>query len=87
MPSAGVDQLFFLNSNVRAEIYHKILENFMFPSADKLCGDADFIFQNSQCFFDRSIGVPDWAGQKLLSTVKNTTRDTQAKNARAKDRY
>ncbi len=35
----------FLKSTVNAAIYQEILEHFMLASADKLYGDADFIFQ------------------------------------------
>ncbi len=45
MSSAGVAPLCFLKSTVNAAIYQEILEHFMLPSADKLYGDADFIFQ------------------------------------------
>ncbi len=45
MSSAGVSPLCFLKSTVNAAIYQDILEHFMLPSADKLYGDADFIFQ------------------------------------------
>ncbi len=45
MSSAGVDPLCFLKSTVNTAIYQEILEHFMLPSADKLYGDADFIFQ------------------------------------------
>ncbi len=45
MSSAGVDPLCFLKSTVNADIYQEILEHFMLPSADKLYGDAAFIFQ------------------------------------------
>ncbi len=45
MSSAGVGPLCFLKSTVNADIYQEILEHFMLPSADKLYGDADFIFQ------------------------------------------
>ncbi len=41
MSSDGVGPLCFLKSTVNQEI----LEHFMLPSADKLYGDADFIFQ------------------------------------------
>ncbi len=41
MSSAGVGPLCFLKSTVNAAIY----QHFMLPSADKLYGDADFIFQ------------------------------------------
>ncbi len=45
MSSAGVVPLCFLKSTVNAAIYQEILEHFMLPSADKLYGDADLIFQ------------------------------------------
>ncbi len=45
MSSAGVGPLCFLKSTVNAAIYQEILEHIMLPSADKLYGDADFIFQ------------------------------------------
>ncbi len=45
MSSAGVGPLCFLKSTVNSAIYQEILEHFMLPSADKLYGDADFIFQ------------------------------------------
>ncbi len=35
----------FSKSTVNAAIYQEILEHFMLPSADKLYGDDDFIFQ------------------------------------------
>ncbi len=43
--SAGVGPLCFIKSKVNAAIYQEILEHFMLTSADKLYGDADFIFQ------------------------------------------
>ncbi len=43
--SAGVGPLCFLKSTVNVAIYPEILEHFMLASADKLYGDADFIFQ------------------------------------------
>ena len=45
MSSAGVGPLCFIKSRVNAAVYQDILEHFMLPSADKLYGDADFIFQ------------------------------------------
>ncbi len=45
MSSAGVGPQCFLKSTVNAAIYQEILELFMLTSADKLYGDADFIFQ------------------------------------------
>ncbi len=43
--STGVGPLCFIKSKVNAAIYQEILEHFMLPSADKLYGDADFLFQ------------------------------------------
>ncbi len=45
MSSAGVGPLCFPKSTVNAVFYQEILEHFMLPSANKLYGDADFIFQ------------------------------------------
>ncbi len=45
MSSAGIRPLCFLKSTVNAAMYQDILEHFMLPSADKLYGDADLIFQ------------------------------------------
>ncbi len=46
MSSAGVGPLCFLKSTVNADIYQEdIVEHFMLSSADKLYGDADYIFQ------------------------------------------
>ncbi len=42
--SAGVGALCLIKSKVNAAIYLEILEHFMLPSADKLYGDADFLF-------------------------------------------
>ncbi|KAF7650700.1 hypothetical protein LDENG_00121880 [Lucifuga dentata] len=44
MSSAGVGPLCFIKSKVNAAVYQEILEHFMLPSADKLYGDADFLF-------------------------------------------
>ncbi len=43
--STGVGPLCFIKSKVNAAVYQEILEHFMLPSADKLYGDADFLFQ------------------------------------------
>ncbi len=43
--SVGVGPLRFIKSKVNAAVYQEILEHFMLPSADKLYGDADFLFQ------------------------------------------
>lgn len=41
----GVGPLAFVKSSVNLPIYQQILEQFVFPSADKFYGDGDFIFQ------------------------------------------
>ncbi len=71
MSSAGVGPLCFLKSTVNSAIHQDILEHFMLPSADKLYGDADFIFQldlapahTAKCtkswFNDHDVTVLDW---------------------------
>ncbi len=61
----------FSESTVNAAIYQEILEHFMLPSADKLYGDADFIFQQDLApahtakstkswLNDHGVGVLDW---------------------------
>ncbi len=71
MSSAGVGLLCFLKSTVNSAIYQEILEHLMLPSADKLYGDADFIFQQDltpahidkgtkSWFNDRDVTVLDW---------------------------
>ncbi len=71
MSSAGVGPLCFLKSTVNTAIYQEILEHFMLPSADKLYGDADFIFQQdlapahsakgtTSWFNDHGVTVLDW---------------------------
>ncbi len=63
--------LCFLKSTVNSAIYQNILEHFMLPSADKLYGDADFIFQQDLApahtakgtksrLNDHSVTVLDW---------------------------
>ncbi len=71
MSSAGVGPLCFLKTNVTAPVYQEILEHFMFPSADQLFKDADFIFQQDLApahtvkstkswLNDHGVGVLDW---------------------------
>ncbi len=71
MSSAGVGPLCFLKSTVNVAIYQGHLEHFMLPSADKLYGDADFIFQQDLApahtakvtkswFNDHGFTVLDW---------------------------
>ncbi len=63
--------LVFLKTNVTAPLYQEILEHFMFPSADQLFKDADFIFQQDLApvhtakstkswLNDHGVGVLDW---------------------------
>ncbi len=60
MSSAGVGPLCFLKSKVNADIYQDILEHFMLPSADKLYGDADFIFQQDLAPAHTAKGTKSW---------------------------
>ncbi len=60
MSSAGVGPLCFLKSTVNAAIYQEILEHFMLPSADKLYGDADFIFQQDLASAHTAKGTKSW---------------------------
>ncbi len=81
--SAGVGSLCFLKSTVNAAIYQNILEHFMLTSADKLYGDADFIFQQDLApahtakgtkswFNDHGVTVLDWpANSPDLKPIDN----------------
>ncbi len=60
MSSAGVGPLCFLKSTVNAAIYQEILEHFMLPSANKLYGDADFIFQQDLAPAHTAKGTKSW---------------------------
>ncbi len=60
MSSAGVGRLCFLKSTVNAAIYQEILEHFMLPSADKLYGDADYIFQQDLAPTHTAKGTKSW---------------------------
>ncbi len=60
MSSAGVGPLCFLKSTVNAAIYQNILEHFMLSSADKLYGDADYIFQQDLSPAHTAKGTKSW---------------------------
>ncbi len=93
MSSAGVGPPCFLKSTVNTAIYQEILEHFMLPSADKLYGDADFIFQQDLApahsakgtkswFNDHGVTVLDWpANSPDLNLVKRKMRGTRPNNA------
>ncbi len=83
MSSAGVDPLCFLKSTVNAAIYQEMLQHFVLPSAEKLYGDADFIFQQDLApaqtvkgtkswFNGHGVTVFDWpANSPDLNPIKN----------------
>ncbi len=95
MSSAGVGPLCFLKSTVNAAIYQEILERFMLPSADKIYGDADLIFQQDTAkgtkslFNDHGVTVLNWPAKSsdlnpidnLWGIVKRKMRDTRLNNA------
>ncbi len=66
MSSAGFGPLCFLKSTVNAAIYQDILEHFMLPSADKLYGDADFIFQQDLAPAHTAKGTKSWFNDMVL---------------------
>ncbi len=72
MSSAGVGPLCFLKSTVNADIYQDILEHFMLPSADKLYGDADFIFQQDLTPAQRYQKLVQWACVTVLDWPANS---------------
>ncbi len=60
MLSADVGPLCFLKSTINIAIYQEILEQFILPSADKLYGDADLIFQQDLAPAHTAKGTKSW---------------------------
>ena len=60
MSSAGVGPLCFIKSNVNTAVYQDILGHFLLPSADKLYGVADFIFQQDLTPAHTAKGTKSW---------------------------
>ncbi|KAI2645945.1 Transposable element Tcb1 transposase [Labeo rohita] len=83
MSAAGVGPLCFIKGRVNAASYQEILEHFMLPSAEKLYGDEDFIFQHDlapahsakttgKWFTDHGITVLNWPANSIdLNPIEN----------------
>ncbi len=83
MSSAGVGPMFSEVHSQRSHLPGNFLEHFMLPSADKLYGDADFIFQQDLApahtakgtkswFNDHGVTVLDWpANSPDLNPIEN----------------
>ncbi len=93
MSSAGVGPLCFLRSRVKTAIYQDILEHFMLPSADKLYGDANFIFQQdlapahaakgtTSWFNDHGVTVLDWPANSPDLNPENLDERRQIQQCR-----
>ncbi len=76
MSSAGIGLLCFLKCTVNAAIYQEILEHFMLPSADKLYGDADLIFQQDLAPAHTAKGTKSWHCQEEDETPDPTMQMT-----------
>ncbi len=97
MSSAGVGPLCFLKSTVNAAIYQEMLQHFMLPSADKLYGDAEFIFQQDLApvhtakgtkswFTDHGVTVLDWpANSPDLNPIEHLDERHQTQQYRWPD--
>ncbi len=55
-----------MKSTVNAAIYQEILEHLMLPSADKLYGDADLIFQQDLVPAHTAKGTKSWFNDHVL---------------------
>ncbi len=69
MSSAGIGPLCFLKSPVNAATYQEIFEHFMLPSADKLYGDADFIFQQELAPTHTAKGTKSWFNDHVVTVL------------------
>ncbi len=69
MSSAGVGLLCFLKSTVNAAIYQELLEHFMLPSANKLYGDTDFIFQQDLAPVHTAKGTKSWFNDHVVTVI------------------
>ncbi len=85
MSSAGVGPLCFLKSTVKAAIYQDILEHFMLPSADKLYGDADFIFQQDLAPAHTAKGTKSWFNDHGVTVLDRLTNIIWPKPYRESD--
>ncbi len=74
--SAGVGPLCFLKSTVNAAIYQEILEYFTLSSADKLYGDADFIFQQELAPAHTAKGTKSWFNDQGITVLGQQTHQT-----------
>ncbi len=84
----------FSEVHSQRSIYQDILEHFMLPSADKLYGDADFIFQQDLApahtakgtkswFNDHGVTVLDWpANSPDLNPIENLDERHQTQQCR-----
>ncbi|KAI2648037.1 Transposable element Tcb1 transposase [Labeo rohita] len=72
MSAAGVGPLCFIKGRVSAASYQEILEHFMLPSAEKLYGDEDFIFQH-----DLAPAHSAKTTENLWDIVKRKLRDAR----------
>ncbi len=77
MSSAGVGPLCFLRSKVNPAIYQDIFEQFMLPSADKLYGDADLIFQQDLAPAHTSKGTKSWFNENSKTLYEHNIRKLQ----------
>ncbi len=73
--SARFGPLCFFKTNITAPVYQEVLEHFMIPSADKLYGDADFIFQQDLSPVHTAKSTKSWLndhGVGVLDSLANS---------------